>query len=277
VFFALNSVSGFKRSFSVDDVTSVFAEHERVPDWALYIIAFVAPLTLTWGINALTVRSWWDAHASALGPVVLSLALAGSITQFTKITVGRPRPDLLDRCQMASSTVDPPFGLSTVAICNQPDTAKLEDGFRSFPSGHSSLSFAGLGFLAFYLAGKVHLFDGRGHAPKAWLALTPLAGAALVAISRTMDYRHHWQDVLVGSLLGFVIAYFSYRHYYPSLASPHAHFPHPPRTEPPPQQPLLPVHTRASAAYGVPYSDLDGADAITEDGAELAVDGRARG
>jgi diacylglycerol diphosphate phosphatase/phosphatidate phosphatase len=76
------------------------------------------------------------------------------------------------------------------------------------------VSFAGLGFLTFYLAGKLHLFDRRGHAvssaihsslyviptltrpfcqAKAWISLTPLAGASLVAISRSMDYRrkHH--------------------------------------------------------------------------------------
>jgi diacylglycerol diphosphate phosphatase/phosphatidate phosphatase len=51
------------------------------------------------------------------------------------------------------------------------------------------VSFAGLGFLSFYLAGKLHLFDKRGHARKAWLALSPLTAATLVAISRTMDYR----------------------------------------------------------------------------------------
>jgi len=34
---------------------------------ALYAIAFVAPLLLQWLINFATVRSWWDAHASALG------------------------------------------------------------------------------------------------------------------------------------------------------------------------------------------------------------------
>lgn len=47
-----------------------------------------------------------------------------------------------------------------------------------------AVSFAGLGFLSWYLAGKLHLFDRRGHQFKAWLALTPLVGALLVAISR---------------------------------------------------------------------------------------------
>lgn len=122
--------------------------------------------------------------------------MTGVITQFTKFTVGRPRPgtyvvpsiapsnallDVIDRCQPPSGYVDPPFGLSTAAICTQTDMSILKDGFRSFPSGHSSLSFAGLGFLAFYLgkrysrksihrldaciypAGKLHLFDHKAH------------------------------------------------------------------------------------------------------------------
>lgn len=89
--------------------------------------------------------------------VVLSLSLTGSLTQVIKITVGRPRPgktqvvprprlvminllrsDLLSRCNPDSGTVDPTFGLSTVAICHQSDFHILNDGFRSFPSGHSS-------------------------------------------------------------------------------------------------------------------------------------------
>lgn len=51
----------------------------------------------------------------------------------------------------------------------------------------NTVAFAGLGYLAFYMAGKVHLFDGKGHVIKSWIFLSPFLGAALIAISRTMD------------------------------------------------------------------------------------------
>ncbi|KAI0647104.1 acid phosphatase/Vanadium-dependent haloperoxidase [Trametes meyenii] len=242
-FYALEYIEGFKRQFSLTDTSLMhtFTVHERVPPLALYLICGVAPLVLQPIINILTVRSWWDLHSSWLG-LLLSLSITGGITQFVKITVGRPRPDLIARCIPIAGSVDPPLGLSTVAICTQTNKYMLQDGWRSFPSGHSSLSFAGLGFLSFYLAGKLHLFDMRGHTVKAWLALTPLSGAALVAISRTMDYRHHWQDVLTGSLLGFVTSYFAYRQYYPPLQSEASHKPYSPRIKRGGQ--ILPTHTR---------------------------------
>ncbi|KAF9069836.1 PAP2-domain-containing protein [Rhodocollybia butyracea] len=231
LFFSLDNVDGYQRLFSLDDTSlrHPYAVHERVPVFALYMLSIVAPLLLQCIINFFTIRSWWDFHNSTLG-LFLSLALTGSITQFTKITVGRPRPDIIDRCQPPAGSADPIYGLSSAsAICTQIDIHIMRDGFRSFPSGHSSLSFAGLGFLAFYLAGKLHLFDHKGHVGKAWISLAPFAGALLVAISRTMDYRHHWEDVVVGSLLGILMAYFSYRQYYPDLASKSCHRPYAPR------------------------------------------------
>jgi len=44
-----------------------------------------------------------------------------------------------------------------------------------------------------------------------------------------MDYRHHWQDVLIGSALGMTTAYFSYRQFFPSLTHSVAHRPFSPR------------------------------------------------
>lgn len=102
-----------------------------------------------------------------------------------KITVGRPRPDFIDRCQPPADAHDPIFGMSNYTICTTPmDTHMMIDGFKSFPSGHSSckekfrrtnlddqheinmylalVSFAGLAYLAFYIAGKMQMFDERG-------------------------------------------------------------------------------------------------------------------
>jgi membrane-associated phospholipid phosphatase len=67
-----------------------------------------------------------------------------------KNAIGKPRPDLIDRCQPLPGSADPlPFGLSNYSICTQTNNAILKDGFRSFPSGHSS-SKSHLGFLIRY-------------------------------------------------------------------------------------------------------------------------------
>lgn len=62
----------------------------------------------------------------------------------------------------------------------------------------------------------------------------------------------HWHDVLVGSILGTVLAYFSYRQYYPSLASPLAHRPYSPRVRRAEHdaESTLPVHDKAHSHEG---------------------------
>lgn len=230
-FFLLDKIDGFRREFSLTDTTiqHSYTVHERVPNWMLCVICFAAPTVIMPIVNLLTVRSWWDWHNSMLG-LILGLATTGAVTQVVKVTVGRPRPDAIARCKPLPDAHDHAvFGLVTTAICTETDAYMMKDGWRSFFSGHSSLSFAGLGFLSFYLAGKLHLFDERGHTGKAWIALAPLTGALLTAISRTMDYRHHWQDILVGSIVGLVFSYFAYRQYYPTLESPFSHKPYAPR------------------------------------------------
>ena len=70
-------------------------------------------------------------------------------TQGMKNLFGKPRPDLLSRCNPdyqnqaqyavgGLSQVLEGVNLVSSTICRQPDKGKLDDGFSSFPSGHSS-------------------------------------------------------------------------------------------------------------------------------------------
>lgn len=77
----------------------------------------------------------------------------------------------------------------------------------------------------------MHVFRPHTDLARVLIALAPLLGAALIAISRLEDYRHDVYDVTVGSLIGISIAYFSYRRYFPRLQSPSCEMPHPSRAE----------------------------------------------
>lgn len=168
------------------------------------------------------------AHVTILG-LFISLILSSFITDVIKNSVGRPRPDLIARCKPKKGT--PKHGLINIEVCSETDHHVLHDGWRSFPSGHSSFAFAGLGYLALVFAGQMHVFRPHTDLARALVALVPLLGAAMIAISRCEDYRHDVYDVTTGSLLGILMALFSYRKYYPGLATLHCDRPYPSRSE----------------------------------------------
>jgi membrane-associated phospholipid phosphatase len=80
----------------------------------------------------------------------LSLATVFLFTEGMKNLFGKPRPDLLSRCdadltKIVTSTVggvgnrvSQGIVLVSSAICRQRDSQVLNDGFKSFPSGHAS-------------------------------------------------------------------------------------------------------------------------------------------
>lgn len=77
---------------------------------------------------------------------LVALMLTSFLTDVVKNAVGRPRPDLLSRCMPSRGTKDDVLVAWTV--CTQSNPHILQEGWRSFPSGHSSFSFAGLGYLS---------------------------------------------------------------------------------------------------------------------------------
>ncbi|KAL2133835.1 hypothetical protein VTI74DRAFT_1558 [Chaetomium olivicolor] len=225
-------VEPFHRMFSLNDLRISFphAEVERVPLTHDFLYALFLPVFLLTAANLYTRAAPHKHHVALLG-LVISLVLTSFLTDVVKNAVGRPRPDLLSRCLPRTGT--PRDKLVTIDVCTQTDHHTLHDGWRSFPSGHSSFSFAGLGYLSLFLSGQFRIFAHaapgsltehtekvvRGDLVRALVCLMPLLGATMIAISRCQDYRHDVYDVCVGGLLGWTVAYWSYRRYWPRLGS----------------------------------------------------------
>ncbi|KAL8339307.1 hypothetical protein RB601_005833 [Gaeumannomyces tritici] len=244
-------VEPFHRMFSISDLAVSFphAEAERVPVLMNVVYAGLAPLAAVALTNCISGASAHKHHVALLG-LLVGLAVTTLVTDVVKNAVGRPRPDLLARCKPAAGT--PRDVLVDWTVCTETAHHLLHDGWRSFPSGHSSFSFAGLGYTALFLAGQLRVFSARGldggngndddatvvaertvqaHAGndlgRALLCLAPVLGAAMIAISRCQDYRHDVYDVCTGALLGSVVAYWSYRRYWPRLTSGRSDEPYP--------------------------------------------------
>ncbi|KAJ5610651.1 Phosphatidic acid phosphatase type 2/haloperoxidase [Penicillium lagena] len=240
-FYILDSIEPFHQHFSLRNISLQYpyAVHERVPIALALAISGLFPIiliiTYTLVIDGLFSHHkldptsgkrklrgpyrWkdrlWEMNCGILG-LLLAQGLAFVVTQVLKNACGKPRPDLIARCQPPAGSHDEIPGLSTYTICTG-DPALIKDGFRSWPSGHSSSSFAGLGYTALWLGGKLHVMDNRGEVWKTLLIMVPLIAATLIAVSRIMDARHHPFDVITGGLLGLITGYVSYRQYFPPI------------------------------------------------------------
>ena len=201
---------------------------ERVSPGENILLALVAPsvILVVWAVVARP--GVHKSHVTILG-LYISVWLTSLLTDIIKNAIGRPRPDLISRCQPVPGT--PEHDLVTIAVCTQTSASILQDGWRSFPSGHSSWAFSGLGYLSLFLAGQMNVLRPHADLARILISLTPLVGAALIAMSRLADYRHDIYDVTAGSLLGMGIAYTTYRRYYRALTHPKCDMPYPNRAD----------------------------------------------
>jgi len=208
----------FHRMFYLSDPRIQFphAEIERVPVSWLFVYAAAIPLAILIAWTFVFRPNIQKAHVTLLG-LLISIVLTTFITDVIKNAVGRPRPDLIARCKPPADL--PKDKLLSFEICTETNHHVLHDGWRSFPSGHSSFSFSGLGYLGIFFISQLYVFRPRADLARVLLALAPFLGAALIAISRLEDYRHDVFDVVVGSLIGASIAYCTWRRYYPPLSS----------------------------------------------------------
>ncbi|KAK7511567.1 PAP2 domain-containing protein [Phyllosticta citriasiana] len=190
VIFAIAAVGGgwsyispYHRPFSLLNLDIAFPHDnsETIPTWLLVVLGLIVPAAFIFLVCLFFVpgptankqtpqsliwrRKFWELNAGYMG-LGLSLASTFLLTQGMKNLFGMPRPDLLSRCQPDLANVgdyvvggygqdiSDRWTLVNSAICQQTDKSTLDDGFRSFPSGHSSFAWSGLLYLTFFLCSK---------------------------------------------------------------------------------------------------------------------------
>jgi len=165
----------------------------------------------------------YDKHA-IICVLFSAMGMSECITNVLKLYVGRLRPNFYSLCEFSTQT------LKCMA-----DELTIREGRRSFPSGHSSFSFCGMGVLVHYFMGRVGhkvVFE-QGTADISsfrrkilcLLCLSPWMYAAFVACSRLVDNWHHPSDIVAGSLIGIFCSHFAYHLWYPPLFYPNTGVP----------------------------------------------------
>lgn len=117
--------------------------------------------------------------------VLSSVFASGVVAVFFKVLIGRPRPKIFLHDHIYS-----------------PQFLEFHSKFWSMPSGHTTTAFAVAASLGFIWPRYKALF---------------FLIAALVALSRIALCKHYLSDVIVGAVLGTIVAYLLHKRYFNAI------------------------------------------------------------
>lgn len=223
------SAAPFTREFIISDPTinHTHVTVERVSSEACILYTIIIPFFVLIGLSAILAPRPQDRlkfMSITLSTFLVAAFFNGFITNFLKIYMGRHRPDFIARCDPSKRA--PIDQYVTIEVCTGNMDTILE-GMKSTPSGHSSTAFVGMTFFCLWVYGQINAYKTYGSkASKLLFAFFPLLLAVYIALSRTEDYRHHFVDIVLGSLLGITIAYYFYRREFPRTTSKTSHVPY---------------------------------------------------
>ncbi|CAF1002618.1 unnamed protein product [Didymodactylos carnosus] len=192
-----------------------------IPSWLDAFIAFIVPFLFIM-LAQIRVRSFNDANTAIMG-LLFSLLTATIFQVCIKWLIGGLRPHFLSVCKpnITAANVGSGHGFGGImfdrSICIG-DEKQINYALASMPSGHATAAFAGLLYCSYYLNGKLKVF--ANYRPQYWklvLFFTPILGAVLIAATLSIDHYHHWYDILVGGIIGSMMATGAYRFQYASI------------------------------------------------------------
>lgn len=226
----------YKRGFFCDDESLKHPFHDStVRNWMLYFIGAVIPVGVILIVEVIISQNkakqdngnatsrryvfmnyelpdWMIECYKKIGIYAFGAVLSQLTTDIAKYSIGRLRPHFIAVCQpqMADgSTCDDAINagkyIQEFTCKGVGSSARMLKEMRlSFPSGHSSFTFFAMVYLALYLQARM---TWRGSKLlRHLLQFLFIMVAWYTALSRVSDYKHHWSDVLAGSLIGSISA-----------------------------------------------------------------------
>ncbi|KAH8275625.1 hypothetical protein KR026_011869, partial [Drosophila bipectinata] len=234
LFFVLGTP--YKRGFFCDDESLKHPFHDStVRNWMLYFIGVIIPVGVIVAVEVIISQDkaktdngntmgrryvfmnrelpdWLIECYKKLGIYAFGAVVSQLTTDIAKYSIGRLRPHFIAVCQPVlsdGSTCDDPRNVGKYIedfTCKGVGSSArmLKEMRLSFPSGHSSFTFFAMVYLALYLQARM---TWRGSKLlRHFLQFVFIMVAWYTALSRVSDYKHHWSDVLAGSLIGSLCA-----------------------------------------------------------------------
>jgi len=204
---------------------------ETVSAALLFFFAVGVPL-ITFGIFFWLRRGSSHVHSeyhNLLLAFCLCVILDLLATDCIKKLTGRPRPNFFALTGWQWHETAP--GNGVWGPSDDSTESSVREAYQSFVSGHTSLSFAGLLFLAQFLfqqlspLSPLHIahsiavdrkrlsqLSRINNLPSLFVPFLPIALAAWIGLTRIRDYWHFCEDVLGGAMVGtfFAVSIFNY-------------------------------------------------------------------
>jgi diacylglycerol diphosphate phosphatase/phosphatidate phosphatase len=214
ILFTINT-EPVKHTFRITDASiSYELKNATIPYYIVIMIGVVYMILITMSEyiqyrNYITFKRRVMYYITGITESILIVIL---ITGIVKLSVGRLRPDFLNRC-FGDDYIDVIRKMKDILytrdICET--FHSTIEGSKSFFSGHTSTMFAYSPIMTVYILKTLNQKDFKGSTRYrvdfmrsiiTLIALAPMVFALYVGITRITDNKHHYSDVTMGIVVG---------------------------------------------------------------------------